>query len=404
VLNLLDDKNRERFRLAGELIEQAYRHVDMEMPPIVVQDANYSLAGEEPGTVPDDYFDEGAFASVLDHQGRKIVAHLEQFADQYIPFLFPWYGTGVVPSALGCDILFQPHEEPAVRGAIISRPEEIRKLVPPDAQRDGLMPRVLRCIDHLRANSDLPVSFTDCQGPFNIALNLVGLETICLWMYDCPTVVHELMDFCTTILIDWVKVQKRHAGQELESGAFPHFVALPKGHGGVWISDDDCTVMSPDLYRRFVVPYNSRVFRAFGGGTLHYCGTATHQFENFLATDGLNGINTWCMGDFDQVFRAQELFEGRIVLMLDDFAPLDIEGYYSRLLAGLRRRGVILTVFPAASLATVGHRTETHHRDPMQVGQDVWRVIHEQLGRRLPASSPMSRAATAGAEMGPSRH
>ena len=102
------------------------------------------------------------------------------------------------------------------------------------------------------------------------------------------------------------------------------------------------------------------------------------------------------MGDFDQVFRAQELFEDRIVLTLDDYAPLDIEAYYSRLLAGLKRKGVILTVFPAASLATVDHRTETQHRDPRQVGQNVWRVIHEQLGRRLPASSAMSGARTAG--------
>jgi hypothetical protein len=398
VLKLLDAKNTERFRLAAELLDQAYRHVEMDAPPIVVQDANYSLAGEAPGTVPADYFDEGAFASMLDHQARKISTHLEQYDDQYIPFLFPWYGTGVVPSALGCDIVFQPDQEPAVRGAIISAPEAIKLLVPPDPLRDGLMPRVLRCIDYMRANSDLPVSFTDCQGPFNIALNLVGLETICLWMYDCPSVVHELMDFCTTVLIDWVTVQKRHAGQELDSGAFPHFVALPKGHGGVWISDDDCTVMSPDLYRRFVVPYNSRVFKAFGGGTLHYCGTATHQLENFVATEGLNGINNWCMGDFDQVFRSQELFDGRIVLMVDDYAPLDIEGYYTRLLADLKFKGVVLTVFPAASLATVGRRTEAHDRDPVRVGQEAWRVIHEELGRRLPAPFGLPRAATGGAD------
>src|SRR5450759_5675743 len=107
------------------------------------------------------------------------------------------------------------------------------------------------------------------------------------------------------------------------------------------------------------------------------------------------------MGDFDQVFRAQELFEDRIVLMLDDYAPLDIEDYYARLLAGLRLKGVVLTVFPAASLATVGHRTQTHHRDPIQVGQEIWHVVHEQLGRRLPASSRClaQNGATAGAEM-----
>src|ERR1019366_64890 len=100
--------------------------------------------------------------------------------------------------------------------------------------------------------------------------------------------------------------------------------------------------MSPDLYRQFVVPYNSRVFRAFGGGTLHYCGSAPQQLENFTATDGLTGVNNWCMGDFAQVFRAQELFKGRIALMLSDYTALDIRGYFTDLLAGLRRTGTIL--------------------------------------------------------------
>ena len=31
--------------------------------------------------------------------------------DVYIPYLFPWYGTGVVPSAIGCEVLFQAGEE-----------------------------------------------------------------------------------------------------------------------------------------------------------------------------------------------------------------------------------------------------------------------------------------------------
>ena len=377
---VMTDANRARFDRARALIERAYRHEMLERPPIVIQDANYSLTGEDPDTILDDYFVEGAFETQLTHQVEKIRAHLGRYDDEYIPFLLPWYGTGVVPSALGCSIIFQPKEEPAVEGPIITSPEQVRRLVPPDPYRDGLMPRVLRCIDHMHANSDLPVSFTDNQGPFNIALNLVGVEAIMLWMYDYPTVVHELMDFCTTVLIDWVKIQKQHAGQPLDSGAFPHFVELPKGNGGVWISDDDSTIVSPGLYREFVVPYNSRVFRAFGGGTLHYCGSARHQLENYLATDGLRGVNNWCMGDFEQVFRAQEVFADRVVFTVDDFAPLDIEGYFSELIAGLSRKGTIITTFPAAAVATVRGRTVAQRRDPVAVGLDSYRAITEQLG------------------------
>lgn len=376
---LMTEANRLRFERASARIADAYRHAATDRPPIVIQDANYSLMGEEPDTMPDDYFLEGAFESQLSRQVGKIETHLARYDDEYLPFLLPWYGTGVVPSALGCSILFQPKEEPAVEGPILTDPSQVRRLVPPDPYRDGLMPRVLRCIDHMHANSDIPVSFTDNQGPFNIALNLVGVEQIMLWMYDHPTVVHELMDFCTTVLIDWVRVQKEHAGQPLESGAFPHFVKLPEGYGGVWISDDDSTIVSPSLYREFVVPYNSRVFRAFGGGSLHYCGSAAHQLENFLATDGLNGVNNWCMGDFAQVYRAQQVFRDRVVFTVDDFAPVDIEGYYSELIAGLGRKGTIISVFPSATTATVRGRTVAERRDPVEVGLTTFRTITEQL-------------------------
>ena len=48
------------------------------------------------------------------------------------------------------------------------------------------------------------------------------------------------------------------------------------------------------------------------------------------------------MGHFAQVFRAQQLFEGRIALMLSDYTALDIRGYFTEPSAGLRRTGTIL--------------------------------------------------------------
>lgn len=368
----------QRLADAREHIADAYRHVPMKSPPLIVGDCNYWITGEDPAVIPDDYFAEGGFASMLRFQEEKIASHLERIDDDYVPFLFPWYGTGVVPSALGSVIAFQRGEEPAIEAPVLHDPSEIARLAPPDPTRDGLMPRVLRSIDYFRAHSEWPVSFTDCQGPFNIALSLAGVESICLWMYDDPRAVHELMDFCTTVLIDWIALQKQRAGQPRESGAFPHAIVLPEGHGGVWISDDDCTILSADLYREFVVPYNSRVLRAFGGGTLHYCGSAPQQLENFLAIDGLVGINNWCMGDFAQVRRMQELFEDRLVLMVCDTTPVDPERYFRELFGFLRPKGAIVATYPAAAnaLDADGHMI-TVKQDPRDVGDRAWRMLQD---------------------------
>jgi len=375
----LNQQYSKQFQTAYQRIEDVYHHRDLGDLPFVIQDVNYWVEGENPDQIPDDYFSDRDFSAMFNYQMEKIISHMECYDDSYIPLLFPWYGTVVVPSALGSEIIFPPKMDPAVREAIIKSPEDVKKLSMPDPYKDGLMPRVLDCIDYMRENSDLPVSFTDCQGPLNIALSICGVERLFIWMFERPTLVHELMDFCTETLIAWIKVQKKHAGQPLNSGAFPHGIVLPEGFGGVWLSDDDCVIISPKLYKEFVVPYNSRVFKAFGGGTLHWCGTAVHQFENFLNTEGLTGVNTFCMGDFEQVRKMQDAFEDRLAIMLCDFTPLHIEQYYQELFKVLRFKGIILATFPMPGFALVDGKYADISRDGRQIAGEAYRVIRNNI-------------------------
>ena len=373
------NKNQKRFQTAYEKIEQAYRHKAVKELPVIIMDANFAVCGQPEGEIPYDYFTN--INTMFNYQIKKIEKHLEQIEDDYIPLLFPWYGTGVVPSALGCEIIFQQGMDPAVGSKIINRPEDVKKLRMPDPYKDGLMPQVLKTIDYMHENSDLPVSFTDCQGPLNIAISLCGVETLFIWMYDFPELVHEIMDFSTEVLIQWIKVQKKHAGQKLDSGAFPHAMVLPEGFGGVWIADDDCTVLSPRLYEEFVVPYNSRVFKAFNGGTLHFCGNAEHQLENFLKIEGLTGINNFCMGNFKQIVRMQEMFEDKLAIMVCDFNPLDIEEYYSRIIPQLKFKGTLLGSFITPELALYNSKYEYVSRKEDEIVRQIKEVIY-RLNKR----------------------
>ena len=365
---------RERFAASQARIQAAYAHQPGVMP-LIISDVNYWASGEAPGWMPTDYFTSEK--AMFNYQIGRIEHHLATVDDDYIPLLFPWYGTGVVPSALGCHILFQPGLDPAVEGTVLKEASDIRQLAMPDPYRDGLMPRVLKTIDYMKANSDLPVSFSDPQGPLNIAICLCGVENLMLWMYDEPDYVHEIMDFCTRVFIDWVKVQKKHAGHGFREGAFPHGIMLPPEVGGVWLCDDDCTIISAELYREFVVPYNGRIFEAFGGGTLHFCGSAEHQLENFLATPGLRGINNFCMGNFRQVKKMQELFADRIGLMVCDFSPQDIGKYYGELLGLLQPIGTILATFIAPESALVDGKYENVSRDREVLSQESYRVLSQ---------------------------
>jgi len=344
----IDKRFNERFNRNRQDIKKVYEFKN-DTIPFIVNDVNYWLDGEDPDLMPSDYFNLPA--SMVNYQFKKIEHHLQNLDDHYVPFLHPWFGVGVVQSAIGCEYFIPEKGDPSLRTAVLKKPQDIRMLRKPDPYQHGLMPKVLETIDFMVRNTDLPVCVTDTQGPLTIALGICGVENLFIWMCTEPDYAHEIMNFCSDVLIDWIKVQKKHIGLEKDRGAWPHGFVLPDGFGGAYVCDDDCTTISADLYKEFVVPYNSKVLKAFGGGTLHFCGTAIHQLENFLITDGLTGINNFCMGNFEQIFKMKELFKDNIALMVCDFAPLDIDSWLDSLFSKLKPQGTIVGLFVASSFA-----------------------------------------------------
>lgn len=376
----LTERYANRIAASYARIEDVYRHRDDGVVPFQVADVNYWISGETPALIPDDYFTN--CDAMLRYQLAKIERHMATYDDDYIPFLFPWYGTGVIPSALGAKVLFQPKMDPAVEGAVVSAPQDVRKLTLPDPERDGLMPRVLETVRYFREHSNLPISFSDPQGPFTTALTLAGPERLFVWLHEEPLAAHELMDFCTEAFIRWIKAQKQAIGEERGRCCFPHGIILPEQFGKVWLCDDDCGAISPAQYHEFVVPYNARVFREFGGGTLHFCGSAEHQIENLAATDSLVGVNNFCMSNFRQIYRMQEVFSGRIALKVCDFSPSDITPYYDKLFHGLRRRGTIVGSFVSPEMALRNGKYELLSRRGEDIGRQAYAALQSHCRAR----------------------
>ena len=332
----------DRGLVAEEQLHAAFRF-ENDVAPHLIYDANYWLFGEVPENIPPDYCDEDP-SSLIAYQTRKIERHCRDYDDCYIPFLMPWYGTGVLASGFGVPVKFLDRMDPAVDLATIREVEQLKDLRQPDPEKDGLMPRVLNTIRTMRKRSDLPVGVTDCQGPLTTALQIVGYDKMIYWMYDHPDAIHDLMQRVTDALIAWVRLQKEIAGGKRgqapfspgessgevsrrggENGASPLFpddayvlgIKIPSGFGGVWISDDDSVIFGKDLYREFVVPYNSQVLRAFGGGAIHYCGNANQHIENYLATDGLTAIQNLNLDDLDGAARMRHALAEKKIVYID---------------------------------------------------------------------------------------
>lgn len=348
-----------------------------ETAPYLIYDVNYWLFGDLTENIPPDYCDADP-AGMIAAQSRKIDRHMRDYNDCYIPFLMPWYGTGVLASGFGVPVKFADRMDPAVDLPIIHRVEQIPELRKPDPEKDGLMPRVLHTIRTMRATTDLPVGVTDCQGPLTTALQIIGYDKMCYWMYDHPEAIHQLMQSVTEVLIDWVRVQKAAAGQDCCDDAYVLGTKIPSGLGGVWISDDDSTLFGADLYREFVVPYNSQVLQAFGGGAVHYCGCSNQHSDSFLATEGLRAIQNFNLDNLDAAARMrQALAEKGIAYITGDFNLADecIDAYYEALFRKLGTRGLIVTAYVAPAINLVNGKYTEARRDPQATGRAIEAAI-----------------------------
>jgi hypothetical protein len=323
--------------------------------PFMVNSAFYHLFGQDMTRVPGDYLTDPAVMTSF--QERTYYEQVKGIDDDFVPCLVPWYGSVVLASAFGCRIQTPAGMDPAVDPLFypVRKPEDVRKLKMPNPENDGLLPAVLRCQRHMRAQSFLPVGITDCQGPLTTANQLMGYDNLIYLMADHPTVMHALMDIVTEALIAWVKKQKEVTGEPLDHCFTDQQVYMGE-HGGVWIADDDAILMSPRTYREFVVPYNQRILTAFGGGCIHTCGNTLHQVDNLLATEGLRVFNNYTLHNLGPLAEMKRKLQGRIVIYLCDFTPLDFSPYFTEIIDRLQPGGMVIDsqVSPVLALLSTG--------------------------------------------------
>ena len=362
----MNDKERDdfisifekRIEKVSAKTDAVFRFEELDAPPFMVNSAFYHITGLVPEEVPDDYCADPAVMTRF--QEELFYEQIKSIDDDFVPYLMPWFGTGVLASGFGCEVICNPKTDPAVRADLfpVKDEKDIAAMEIPDPDKSGEMPRILDMIRYMKDNSFLPVGITDCQGPLTTANQLMGYDKLIYLMMDNPKATHELMEKVTEALILWVKRQKEVIGEANNECIGDQQVYIGR-NAGVWISDDDAVLIGPDQYREFVVPYNEKVLQAFGGGVLHFCGTANHQIDNFLATKGLKAINTYSLHGLDALAELKKRIEDRLVLIACDFTPENYTKYYRQLHDTLSPKGLIIDsqCSPVTSMTEEGRYT-----------------------------------------------
>ena len=375
-----------RFRRSKQRIQAAFDLAEPLEPPVIVWPFHYIVFGTDPDAVQADLFEQPA--RLLAFQVKWCEQHLLAVEDDFIPYLTPYYGTGILASGFGCKVSFTQGRDPSITAPCVTSLEDAAHLRLPDPQRDGLMPRVLETAAYMRAKGPYPVSLTDSQSPLDELILMCGHERLYLWMYDQPKVVHELMELVTEGFIQWVKAQKSVTGEPWNECYGEQGVWVPPGCG-VWIADDEAVNLSPRLYAEFIAPHYSRIFKEFGGGVLHFCGEGAHHSQALLQIEGLRAINNGPMSKPDAFARLQKALSGedavsRIPLIYQELSPVEPETYYRRLLANLSPRGV---VFAPQVTDRVAIRQDAGfvevQQDRVQTAQRVLVALKSALAERL---------------------
>ena len=308
-----------------ERVTAAVKFQQTDRPPVIAQ--VFGHAATLSGVPVDDYVRDGGTLA------RCQLSALERYAYDAV---FSVMDVGVETEAVGAVLDYRKDRYPAVARYPLTREDDWTGLVPPDPEKAGRMPEMLKALTIMRQELGNETLVVGCVlGPFTLASQLLGLETALYLAIDDPVRLERLMDFATDVVI-------RFGLAQLKAGAHLPIVFNPSASPAV---------VPPSFFREFELPRLTRVFRAFReagavANWLHIAGPAGPILPYYPKA----GVT---IANIDYSVSAEEAgnrlpdtcLDGNIKsLSFVEASPTDVEAEARGLLRSFRdRRGFILS-------------------------------------------------------------
>jgi uroporphyrinogen decarboxylase len=252
--------------------------------------------------------------SILDYytsEERWLEANLKainEFPDcLFLPGFWSEYGMCTEPSAFGAKCLFYEHKFPFAE-KLIQSVEDIDRLERPDPRRDGLMPFVIKRLQHTQSRIEAAghrIRFAVSRGPLNIASFLMGTTEFLVEMKASPDEIHRLLKLITGVIRDWLAYQRE---------CFPSI-------DGVLLLDDIVGFIGAEDYREFGQPYLKELFESLGVSVRFFHNDSPCAASApYLAETGINLFN---MGIEVSLADLQAWTKGQVALM-GNIPPRDV--------------------------------------------------------------------------------
>lgn len=166
----------------------------------------------------------------------------------FLPGFWSEFGMCTEPSAFGARCVFPEDEFPHAHKVIHST-ADIDRIEKPRADRDGLLPYMIKRLQHYRKAMEKEghhIFFSVSRGPLNIASYLMGTTEFLMLLMTDPEKAHQLIRLITDFLHDWHDLQLKS------------FDTIQ----GILLLDDIIGFMSRDQFKEFGLPYFKELFNS----------------------------------------------------------------------------------------------------------------------------------------------
>jgi hypothetical protein len=154
--------------------------------------------------------------------------------------------------------------------------DEILAMPEPDTDSSGLMPEMRKRIEFIKTTlshgKGIYIGEPDMQGPFNIAHAVAG-EEILTGPYIDPEKFHAVMARVTELWIQSLKSLRKWIGAEW---------LYPVQQQVVRIAECSVNLVSAEIYREFILPYDLKIAYAFKQPLLIHTCSGSHVFHATL--------------------------------------------------------------------------------------------------------------------------
>lgn len=205
----------------------------------------------------------------------------------------------------GAPIRF-PEDSLPVCEHLITGPQDMHKLKPFRIEDSTRMLDRLRAVEaYKREGGEHWPIMGWVEGCAAESADLMGLTDYIMFMYDEPGMVREVMDICLETALNCI-------GPQVAAGA-----------GIIGVGDAVASVMGPEKYRDWILPYQQKVFaeihRCGAKGRLHICGDIAPLLDD-MRTCGADIIDVDWMVDFKT---AHDKLRGA-ALVCGNFDPVSV--------------------------------------------------------------------------------